>query len=305
MTTVRVSTFVSTSTLFSQTQRLQSKYALASQQASSGLKADAFEGIAQDSQKLLTFNNESSDLTAYKLSIKSSKIRAQTMQARVTTFGETVNKATQLFASVLSGLNLVGGAPASVAQATVLRDELVGLLNSQIGGNYLFSGSAYNVLPVDISNAAYTPSAAPGTPDIDYYNGNNALDSVRASEALQITYGVTADSSGFEKALRALTIFINDPTNVPIVQQAFTLTKESAAEVGDINGLLTAKVGLLIEQEDVHNASQEYLEQFLSGLRDADLGEVSIIMSQTETQLQASYSALSKLLQLRLTDFLR
>jgi len=179
------------------------------------------------------------------------------------------------------------------------------MLNTKIGDNYLFSGSTYDTAPVDITDVAYTPTAAPGTPDTDYYQGNGVIDSVRASSSLQVDYGVTADNPAFEMALRALAIFIADPTTPATITSAYALNKQAIGASANITGTLIAKSGIIQRQLDLHGATTEYLTAVISTVREVDLAAATVRASQIETQLQASFGTLSKLLTLRLTDFLR
>ncbi len=301
----RVSTYTTSSGLFNQTQRLQINYAEASQQVSSGLRAQNYQGISHDTQRLLAFESEFSLLNAQSVAIKAASLRVNEMFNVTNTIGETLNKVTQLFTSVMSGIDVVGGATSNAAIASGLRDELVNLLNSKMGPDYLFSGSAYDVKPVDINDPAYTPSAAPGTPDTDYYQGNGTLDSVRVSSSLRMSYGVTADNPAFEEALRALNIFIAAPTNTTIIGQAFSLNKQAIADLANVRSELSAKANLLEAETERQETSASYITEVISSLRDADVAEATVRMSQTDVQLQASYGALSQLLKLRLSDYLR
>lgn len=301
----RVSTYTTSNSIFSQTQRLQVGYANASMQTSSGLRADGFEGIAPDAQRLLAFQSDLNVLTSQSTAIKSANLRVNEMYNVCNTISSTLDRVTQLFANVMSGIDVSGGAAANVAQATSIRDELVNLLNSKLGPDYLFSGSAYDRKPVDINDAAYTPAAAPTTPDTDYYQSNGTLDSVRVSSSLRVTYGVTADNAAFEKALRALNIFIANPTSPTIISQAFELNKQAIDGVANIRGELGAKAKLLEDEQARQDASIEYMNETIAGLRDADVADATVRMSQIQAQLQASFGSLSQLLKLRLSDYFR
>ncbi len=301
----RVATYTTTNGLFDQSQRLQGRYAQVNEQSASGLKSSNFQGIAADTQQLLAVQSQLAGLNAQAQVIQSAKIRVNALKSITNTINTTLSKVSSLLTSVQGGLDITGGAAANAEQARTLREELVSLLNSKSGGDYLFSGSNYDAPPVNLSSGSYNPAAAPGTPDTNYYQGNGVVDTVRAAVGLQIDYGVLATDSAFEKAFRALTIFIADPTNPTTINQSYDLIQQSIVGVAGLNGTLIAKANVIDNQASLNLASTDYYKSVVSGLRDADVAEAAVRTSQIESQLQASFSALSKLLQLRLTDFLR
>ncbi len=301
----RVSTYGTTNTLFNQTQRLQSSYAQVSFQASSGLRSEGFEGIASDTQRLLKLQGESDNLVGQSLAIKSAQNRISALQNTLNTVNETLSKVSSFLVNMQNGLDLTGTSAANVAQATVLRDALVSNLNAQAGGDYLFGGSVYNAPPVDITDAAYTPAATPAVADFDYYQGDDVIDSVRTSDTFRMNYGITANNPAFEKALRALSIIIANPTDTTLIASAYDLNREAINGVASLSGELLSRSNIVASAASLNEATTAYLGEAISGLRDSDTAAAAVKLSQYETQLQASFSSLSKLLQLRLTDFLR
>lgn len=301
----RVSTYTITNNLFNQTQRLQGNYATANLQSSSGLKSESFEGIAGDSQRLLALNAEYATLNGQALAMNTAQTRLSTLKNITTTIGDALNSATSLIANALSGLDLVGGAASNAEQARVIRDEIASLLNSRVGGTYIFGGSVYDAPPVDLTEVTYDPGAAPATPTTAYYKGDTKIDSVRTSSSLTISYGVTADNDAFERAFRALTLVIESPADDTLLRQALDLVRDASYGVAQIGGDLIAKSNIVTAQASINTNTSDYLEQLISGVRDADAATAAVQISQIETQLQASYGSLAKLLQLRLTDYLR
>jgi hypothetical protein len=86
----RVSTYTTSSAIFNQTQRLQVNYAQASQQASSGLKAQGYQGISHDTQRLLAFESDLSTLNAQTVAIKAANLRINEMFNVTNTIQETL-----------------------------------------------------------------------------------------------------------------------------------------------------------------------------------------------------------------------
>ena len=86
-------------------------------------------------------------------------------------------------------------------------NELASLLNTQYDGRYLFAGSRTETAPVDMS--AYSNTTSATTADTSYYQGNDELASAKVSTSQSITYGVTADNTAFEQAMRAFSMITN------------------------------------------------------------------------------------------------
>ena len=303
--TFRVATFATTSTILSQNNKLQAEYADANIQTSSGLISQNFAGIASSTQQLLGLESQNNTLTSQALVMKAATIRVNTLQSTVSNISQTMNQVRTLFASVASGVDVSGGAASNVAQATTFRDDIVGLLNSKIGSDYLFSGSNYDAQPVNINAAGYTPSSSPTTANTNYYQGNGTIDSVRTSDTLTLSYGVTAANPAFENILRALTTFINDPTDPTVLSNAIDLATQATAGVATITGNLTAQTDTLSSQQTLNSSTADHLQSLISSLRDADVTQAAVTASQIDTQLQASYGATSKILSLRLSDYLK
>lgn len=301
--TFRVSTYTTSSGIFNNSQRLQTNYAKVSLQSSSGLKSENFQGISGDAQKLLTLVGESNNLTGQALAIKGAQNRIAALQNITSTISDTLNNVTSLLTNVQSGLDITGSSATFVAQAVVLRDAIVAALNTKVGGAYLFSGSVYDKPPVDITNAGYTPTIS--TASTGYYEGDSVLDSVRTSDSQRITYGVSANNPAYENALRALTIFINNPTNPATIAAATDLNRAAIDGNASIQGELLAKANVVATASELNATTIAYLTDTISSVRDVDAAAAAVQMSQIETQLQASYGGLSKLLTLRLTDYLR
>lgn len=299
----RVSTFNTNNLLFGQVQRLQVNYAQVTMQNASGLRSDTFKGIAADTQRLLSMDGDTNNLTSQATVIKTAQNRIGAMQNIASTISETLNNVVALFTQVQSGLDLVGGQNTFVAQANVLRDALVSQLNSQTGGNYLFGGSVNDRPPVNISDVDYTPTGT--TPSTGYYQGDNVIESVRTTDSQRVEYGITANHPAFENALRALTIFINNPTDVNVIAQAVDINREAVNGVASIQGELLARSNVVANAATLNETTLAYISETVSEVRGVDIAQAAIKMSQYETQLQTSFSALSKLLQLRLTDYLR
>ena len=301
---MRISSYATNMNLFSQAQRLQAAYADVARQSSSGLRSENFDGIAPDAQRLLAITGDYNNLTAQSAVIKSAQLRVSTIQGSLDTINDTLNKVATFFVDIQSGINAADATPGYVAQAKTLRDSIVSTLNTQLGGDYIFGGSVYDRPPVNLTDPTYVGTSTT-TADTNYYQGDQILDSARVSDPQRVTYGITADNPAFENAIRALQAYISSPTSATVITQATDLNKAAINQVTGLKGQILSQSNLINDASNANGVKSGYLEVSIVELRNVDIAQAATQMSQYETQLQASYSAFSKLLQLRLTDYLR
>jgi len=302
--TDRISTYATSASLTNQALKLQSRFATTQQQQSSGLKSEHYDGIARDSKRLLNLQSQFDAITANVTSISAAQSRLTAMQNAMDGIQDLFTSVLAQFSQAQAGGYTEASSAITAAQSQAWRDELVSLLNTQYGGSYLFGGGAKDTAPVNLSAAGYDPNDLSVYPDYGYYQGDDVTDSVRASQTLRIDYGVTAENSAFEKAIRALSTAIVNPADPEILARAQALIKEASNEVADISGILTGKASILEKESQMHAATLDYLDSAISDLRNVDMASTTLQLTQLETQLEASYATLSKLLSLKLSDYL-
>lgn len=158
---------------------------------------------------------------------------------------------------------------------------------------------------MDIS--ALSPASVPSSVDTAYYTGDSQIASVRVSGQQTISYGVTADGTGFEKALRAanlLATMTTSPLDTSALDEAYDLATKA------MDALIAVQSGLSTISERLESAKTRQtdalslLDSMSSNLKEVDVAVVTVTLSSYQTQLEASYSALSKVSDLSLTKYL-
>lgn len=299
----RIASYGHTNTLITQAMRLQAKYAETQAQSVSGLKSENFDGIAKDSQRLLNLESQFAAITTQIETMTSAQNRLTAMQSATSSISDLLTQVMSVITQAISGGSGTDVETVTTAQAQAWLDGLVNTLNSKYGSSYLFSGSAKDVAPVSLSDADYdaTQTASANT---DYYQGNQTLDTVRASDHLKLTYGVTADNAAFEQAIRGLQLLAANPTDQTALEQAHALVSNASDAVADISGVLASKASIISAESETQTAMLDYLDTNISDLRSVDMAQATVELTQIETQLETSFSTLSTLLKLKLTDYL-
>ncbi|PKU26008.1 flagellin [Telmatospirillum siberiense] len=217
---------------------VQSQYSQAEIQESSGLIASDFAGLGgTSSNEMLNLENDIGQAQTWASNATSVGTRTQAMYSSL---GNMVSTVTTLESKISAASS---SADNSSLQAAVqeLQKTLVAQMNSQVGGNYLFSGSSTSTAPVDLTNYQSSSYSGAGTNSrYSYYNGDSNVLSVRISDQQTVSYGVTANSAGFEEALRA-TQAVSDAAGGALDSSTLTATDPSAsssvtAGTIDING---------------------------------------------------------------------
>lgn len=295
----RIATFAQSSYISRELMRMQTEYAKTSMQQSTSLKSETFQGISGDSYKLLQYQSNYDVLAAQTENAQSALDKTNQIYANISSMTELIDSMMSDLSSLLSGSD--SGSTATLASNTL--DELVSLLNGQMGGDYLFGGSVTDTSPVDLS--AYVAQTAPSTADTSYYQGTDTLPKVRASDNLTVTYGVTANNSAFEQAIRALKLVIANPSDTASLKEAYNLLKSSSNGVATLQATLSTQASTLNNKISQNTDDMNQLDSMISDIRDSDLSEVTVKITELETQLEAAYSISNKILNLKLSDYLK
>lgn len=298
----RVSSHGLTQTMLDASLSVQAKYAEASTQQASGLVTGTYGGLGSKASSLISLETSQARLTTWSDTTETANARAQSMHAAVgdmidqlTTLRSTIS-ASRSDTSTDTNLNEIGQS---------LLDDLADQMNTQLDGRYLFAGSNTDTAPVDVS--ALAAATVPSSADTGYYTGDSEIQGVRISENQSISYGVTANGSGFEAALRTANIIANMTTD-PMDDDALTEAYDLATEAMD--ALLAVQASLSVNSNRLESAltrqksSLDLLETMATDIKAVDVTEVSVRLSEYETQLTASYSALSKVSKINLLDYL-
>jgi len=298
----RVSTYAYTNSMITENMRLQTKYSDINTQISSGLKSQDYKGLARDSQYLLAVESSQNKLEAY-------NSNANTAMSNINIMYSSLGKIEDLANSMLSNVTAsLGGnqVPSAITktQADNAMKETADLLNQQVAGRYLFSGSDIDTAPVNLSDPAWIPQSAPSVANSTYYQGNSTITSVQVSESHSVAYGVTADSAPFEKILRAYNVLFNNPTGLADRSEALDLIKQGIDGIANIRGVLSTQAKSVTDQIDKNEQDGTYLGELSSNIKETDIPSASVSLTEVQGQLEASYSASVRVLQLSLVNYL-
>ena len=226
----RVANFAQQQLNMANIMRTQSHVADTHIQISSGKKSQDYATISTNSFELVSIERSIDRTVQFKENIDRTQMRLEVMESSIATMSDRATEVLSIISQALSGDNM---ADIPLQQfATTFSTEVEALLNTQIEGRYLFSGTQTDTVPVDINDAAYTPQAGlPGTftADTGYYQGDTAILSVRADDNFELDYGITADDTAFEELLRALSYmdYAGANSDITVLEESFSLMKSA------------------------------------------------------------------------------
>jgi len=301
---ISVSTFGQSNYLTSQMLQLEANYNNTSIQESSGLQAQNFSGIAPNVQQVLNLESQYNNIAAQTANATAAYSKANTISNALSNANDVITQAITTVSAAIGDASTTSVAPSEQAALQAQLSDLVNALNTQYAGSYVFGGSNTATQPVNVNAAGYT-GLDTVTPNTSYYQGDDSVTSVQVDDSLTISYGVTADNSSFEQALRALTLAVANPSDTTTLQQAYGLLQQASSGVANLTGIATAKAGLINTHVTINQATLNYLNNNISDITNADTTQVAAQLSTLQTQLSASYSVLAKFASLSLTNYIK
>jgi flagellar hook-associated protein 3 FlgL len=292
--------------LISQMRNVQTQLNTASEQSTTGIKSTNYAGVADQAYVLTSLSAEISQATSY-------ADLAESIQSRVDVYYDSLSTMTDVLTDMLSdlsaaqssGTNTVIGLNDSAQSAL---DTMATLLNTQYEGRYLYAGSATDTVPVTVDSTTYGAITVPSSTDTSYYAGNDDVSSARVADGMTVDYGMTADMDMFEKALRALNIAANastDPIDSDALSEATSLINSALDGIGEQQTRMSSVHAQLESVIDMHTDFQLTAESMVSDLSEVDIAEAMVRLDTLSVQLEASYSAVAKVSDLSLFDYLR
>lgn len=301
--TERVSTYGLANTMLSSAMGLQSRFAQASAQNASGLKGTNYTDLEPgECGRLIAVENALNRTQSWSANAQTVLDRVEAMYSAM---GDMTDKLTNLRTTLSAAMSDTATVLDYASFGSEMLDDLAGLMNTEVAGDYVFGGMVSKVKPVDIGNLSTSPSAS--TPDTSYYEGSSSLASVQVSMDVTVTWGVNAGdtSDGFEKALRAANLLKNaSPLDTATISAIYDLTVSAIDELTTTQAGLSLSASRLTSAKTMQDNTATLLTNQVSSLKDVDTASAAVEVTNLQTTLQSSYSALAKVAKLSLTNYL-
>ncbi|WP_251756406.1 flagellin [Pleomorphomonas sp. JP5] len=296
---MRVATFASSDRLLQAALKIQAKQAEATLQQASGQISEDYGGLGRAAGSVVSLQSSISMSKAYAEAASTAGNRVEAMYDAVDSI---IDQITGMKATLSSFSSTTSGTDELKVTAEEMLESLASLMNTQLGGRYLFSGSAVEIAPIDLGSLA--SATTPSTSDTSYYKGDEAAASVKVSSEQTVTYGVTADDENFEKALRALSLVASGATDDDTLSEASDLLDEAISGLATVQTRLSLNASALKTAISDQETYQDFADNLATSLSGVDVAVVAAEMSAYETQLQAAYAAIGNIASLKLSSYL-
>lgn len=288
----RIGTFANSNALVAATLRAQGQLADQQAQQASGKKSTTFGGLGGDASKLLNLAGQSARLTADNAAASSAATLTQSAYSAV---GDILDLATTIrsqLASAVSGTNGSGAITADTAKnwLSTLQSEL----NTQVGGVYVFGGQGADHAPVDFTDASYAPAFA-DPPDTGYYQGSTSARSFTTSQGEMMGVGLLASDPGFARLANALSMLAASPGDATTLQSAYSALGMAVTDLGAHQAAISSQAAALDTLVSSNTDRITTLDNLATEIDGADLATATVKVTQYQSQLEALYSAISKL----------
>jgi flagellar hook-associated protein 3 FlgL len=311
------------------------------QQLATGLKIDGLIGVSSQAQELGQLKSKLGTVNNYNSGVTTALNRVELYALSIEKIIDVATEAQSMMIKNRDTAFASTSAPA--VQANSLLSQIGSILQTRDGDRYIFSGTNYGANPV-IGNlsaipttypAGAVPGVTPGYTDpltvvpdgatvpqppylntgagnlqsfYDYGNVNLYVD-----DGEQVSYGVSATESGFQRAIDAIVRFrdatadlgtndANYQTRVDDALKQLNLAISDLKTTASRNGY---KQQQLTEVQERHLRSKDLLTIRIGSIQDADTAEVSTNIANLQTSLEAAYLITSKMLSLSLVNYLK
>ncbi len=251
---------------------------------------------------------------------------------RAKTEVDTAEQSLQIVVSLLDRLNTLGvqgsseTMPASqreqiAVEVASIIDQLVNVSNTSVEGRYVFGGdsdqtSPYTLIPPDATSDSTVSSynGTPSTREVMHPNGTRFPIAHSAEEIFD-----ASGASIFQAAIALRDALKNVPTAPPDdpaylpqyqaqtaeIDAAVTAVKTSRSHVSEELAFYGVAQNRITEATNFSNTLALRQQQELASVRDADIAQAAIELTQAQIQRQTSLQARAKMTPTSLFDYLR
>jgi len=300
-----ISTYGLYSILALDSSEAQNALTTATEQEATGLVSETYSGLGGvATSQLLNLQSSVTEADNYSSNASTAGTRTQAMYTAV---GSMISALTSLKTTISAALSATDNSTLSTSAEAILTD-LAGDMNTQVGSDYVFSGAKTGTAAVDLTNYPSSVPVSSTTTDTSYYQGDDTVASTMVSGNQSIAYGVTADNSSFEQALRAAAMATESvsggSTDTTTLQAAFALASTALDGLSNVQEEISDTSSRLTAVQTSQTTFVTQMNSMISNIENVDTAAASANVSAYQTQLEASYSALAIVLKVSLTNYL-
>lgn len=300
---MRVATFALSDQMIAAALRTQSIMANEQIQQASGVTSEDFAGYGSDTQTVINLQVSVTRAQTYIDAATQADSKVQVMYSAVGSVTKLISNLQSQLSAATSGSST--GTTSLISSAQEMLQEMGSILNTQYDGEYVFSGASTSTAPVDLTSFN-SGTGSLSTADTSYYQGDNQIAAVRVADDQSVDYGVTADNSAFEQVMRVLKYIANATS---LSSSDITTAVNMASAALDATSIVQSKLSDADSQIKDASSRQtdykNYTSTLATDLTGVDVAAVTAQLATYQSQLEASYSAISKIQSMSLASYLK
>ncbi len=263
----------------------------AQREATTGRRIHTVSDDPVTAAQIMRFSGQIRDIDQFRRTGITASTRLSAEDSVLSTVSDLVRQAKEMGALAQTGSVDAPERQAARTQITQVIDQVIALGNTRLGNEYIFGGGV----------SATEPFAPDGT-----YLGDGVVRQMQIDEGVFLDTNHTGDQvlAPVLDALKAMQTALDTGTEADIqaalvqLDGAQQTVYASAAEIG----ARQLQLGYTTDALARRNAQ---MQDRVSGLRDADPTEATVNLLAAQTSLQQAYAAVSRVLSLSITDYLR
>src|SRR5262249_26461322 len=152
---------------------------------------------------------------------------------------------------------------------------IAGIMNTAVGGQFIFAGTAIDTPPVDASQMPTTVTL--GVADNSYYQGNSQPVKATVQDGVVIDANITGDAQAFQDLMAGIaTAKTGDAGNdMGTLEDAYTLIQHAVSGLIALQGQVGSTQTTVTNANNFLNSQKTYLQTLHDNLIGADLISLS------------------------------
>jgi flagellar hook-associated protein 3 FlgL len=293
---MRVTTGMAQRHVLADLRRVQERLADAQDRVSSQKQIERPSDDPLGAERAVRLRSEIQTTSAYSTAVDESRSWLDATDSALSSINDIVQTARELTVQAANGATTPAARQSIKVQLDALTEQLKTTLNGAYDGRYIFSGTATDTPPYDVTSA---------TPDAYQGDSNPVVRQIGPGVSVQVN--VTADDvlSGLLPALRSISAHLqsNDgaalqTTDLQALDAGLDVVTTARSQVGAVTNRVDAAGRRL---DDLHDVTTV----FLSNTEDADFPQALTDLSAQQNALSAALKGGATLIQQSLMDFLR
>lgn len=305
-------------------------------QSVTGKKSDTIAGMGSNAASAsISYRNKNNLLDVYTNNLSIAKTRFEITDKALLSVTDTARDMVSQLRSQLQSTTPKATllSDNATAQMKVIADKL----NTQVDGQYLFSGissssSAFNNMSELLTNVGTVVTAAMADPatttngvitntqaipksDLGFTGAAIYADPVtfRADDTTTLSYPVKGGADGFADIMRGMAIVANlpQPTTAQeqenywaMINSAISLIEGGAIAVDTYQAQMGGQAKIVDNLLASHSATKTSIEEYIGRVEDIDMAEAAMKFSNLKTQMETSYNIIAALKDLSLINYI-